>query len=113
VLAIVLAAVGLFFSLTAAVGMVRMPDLYTRIQCSSKSATMGLLPLLIALAIAKGFITPFGGRAMFVGVLVLLINPAAAHAIARAAYKSGVPMWRGSVLDEPADRIAEQPETES
>lgn len=111
--AIVLAVVGLFFSLTAAVGIVRMPDLYTRIQCSSKSATMGLLPLLLALAIAKGLITPYGGRALFVGALVLLINPAAAHAIARAAYKTGVPMWGGSVVDEPAERRADASEPDA
>lgn len=101
---VVLACIGLFFSFTGALGFVRMPDLYTRIQCSSKTVTLGLLPTLLALAVAKGFVTTYGGRALFVAALVLLVNPAASQALARAAYKRGVPMWRGTVVDEPRER---------
>lgn len=98
---IALCVVGLFFSLSGALGIVRMPDVYTRIQCSSKTITMGALPVLVALAVGEGPFTAFGGRALLVAVLLLVINPAASHAIARAAYRTGVPMWRGSVVDEP------------
>lgn len=101
---IVLCAVGLFFAFTGALGILRMPDVYTRIQCSSKTITMGAVPMLIALAIGEGPITPYGGRALLVAVLLLLVNPAAGHALARAAYKTGVPMWPGAVLDEPRAR---------
>lgn len=97
----VLVGVGVFFSFTGAVGIVRMPDVYTRIQCSSKTITMGALPMLVALAVAKGPISPYGSRALIVAVLLMLVNPAASHAISRAAYKTRVPMWSGSVLDEP------------
>jgi multicomponent Na+:H+ antiporter subunit G len=102
--------VGLFFSFTGAVGLVRMPDLYTRIQCSSKTVTMGMLPTLAGLVVAVGPITQYGGRALFVAALVLLLNPAASHAIARAAYKRRVPMWSGAVVDEPATRADSDPE---
>lgn len=104
----VLCGIGLFFSVTGAVGILRMPDVYTRLQCSSKAVTMGAIPLLIALAVAEGPITQYGGRALFVGALLLLVNPAAAHALGRAAYKTGVPMWRGAVLDEPRDRAEDE-----
>lgn len=97
----VFCVIGLFFSLTGAIGIVRMPDVYTRIQCSSKTVTMGAVPYLIALAIAKGPLSTYGSRALIVGILLLVVNPAASHAVARAAYKTGVPMWRGSVTDEP------------
>ena len=100
----VLCAVGVFFSLTAAVGILRMPDVYTRIQCSTKAVTMGALPILVALAVAKGPITEYGGRALVVGVLLLVVSPATSHALARAAYKTDVPMWRGAVVDEPRER---------
>jgi multicomponent Na+:H+ antiporter subunit G len=100
---IVLCAIGIFFSLTGAVGILRMPDVYTRIQCSSKVITMGALPLLIALAIAEGPVTTFAGRALFVGFFVLVLSPSATHALARSSYKTGVPMWKGSVLDEPRE----------
>jgi multicomponent Na+:H+ antiporter subunit G len=100
--AIVLCAVGAFFSLTGALGIARMPDVYTRIQCSSKTITAGALPLLAALAIAKGPLTAYGARALMVAGLLLLVNPIASHALIRAAYKTGVPMWPGAVTDEPA-----------
>jgi multicomponent Na+:H+ antiporter subunit G len=110
---IVLCAVGLFFSLTGAVGILRMPDVYTRIQCSSKVVTMGALPLLIGLAIAEGPITEFAGRALFVGFFVLVLSPSASHALARSSYKTDVPMWRGSVLDEPRQTERDQNARES
>jgi multicomponent Na+:H+ antiporter subunit G len=105
---IVLCAIGVAFSLTGAVGILRMPDVYTRIQCSSKTITMGALPVLLGLVVAQGPFTVWGSRALLVTVLLLLVNPAASHALARAAYKAGVPMWSGAVADQPrADAPAE------
>lgn len=97
----VLCAIGVFFSFTGALGILRMPDVYTRLQCSTKTVTMGALPVLIALAVAKGPLTPYGGRALLVAFLLLVVSPATSHALARAAYKTGVPMWPGAVRDEP------------
>ncbi|MBV9592684.1 MAG: monovalent cation/H(+) antiporter subunit G [Actinobacteria bacterium] len=91
-------------SFTGALGILRMPDVYTRIQCSSKIITMGALPLLIALVVAQGPMTTYGSRALIVAGLLVIVNPAASHALARAAYKTGVPMWRGAVADEPRQR---------
>jgi multicomponent Na+:H+ antiporter subunit G len=100
---IVLAVIGLLFSLSGVVGIVRMPDVYCRIQCSSKTITMGALPVLVALVISEGPITNYGGRALIVAALILVVNPTASHVLARAAYKAGVPMWRGAVKDEPKE----------
>ena len=97
----VLAFTGLAFSLSGAVGILRMPDVYTRIQCSSKAVTLGALPLLVALVVAEGPVTSFGSRAFIVAALLFVFNPMASHALSRAAYKSGVPMWPGSVVDQP------------
>ncbi len=99
-LALGLAVVGLAFSLSGAVGLVRMPDVYTRLQCSSKNVTMGALPLLAAVVVDQGVISPYGSRALLIAVLVLVVNPLSAHALARAAYRTGVPMWPGSVVDQ-------------
>jgi multicomponent Na+:H+ antiporter subunit G len=101
---IALAVIGLAFTLSGAVGILRMPDVYSRIQCSSKTVTMGALPVLIALVVGMGPVSSYGGRALLVAVLLLIVNPAASHALVRAAYKAGVPMWRGAVTDEPRDR---------
>ena len=101
-----LAVVGLAFSLSGVVGILRMPDVYSRIQCSSKTITMGALPVLIALVVAEGPVSPYGSRALLVAVLLLVLNPVASHALARAAYKAGVPMWAGAVTDEVAEQVA-------
>lgn len=103
----ILAAVGLLFSLSGAVGILRMPDVYCRIQCSSKTITMGALPVLVALVLGEGLVTTYASRALMVGVLILIFSPTASHALARAAYKAGVPMWEGAVRDEPRQNGSE------
>jgi multicomponent Na+:H+ antiporter subunit G len=104
VVAGVLVALGVAASLSGAVGILRMPDPYLRIQASSKTITLGALPVLVALVVAKGPISGYAARALLVAGLLLVLNPLAAHALARAAYKAGVPMWHGAVVDEPDDR---------
>jgi multicomponent Na+:H+ antiporter subunit G len=104
---IVLCAVGMFFSLSGVVGVLRMPDVYNRVQCSSKTITMGAIPLLVGLAIAEGPFTAYGARALIVLALLLIVNPLASHALVRAAYKTRVPMWDGAVIDEPTARRAD------
>jgi multicomponent Na+:H+ antiporter subunit G len=104
VIFLVLAATGLFFSLSGATGILRMPDVYCRIQCSSKMITMGALPVLVALVVGEGPVSVFGSRALIVAFLLVVLNPVASHALARAAYKTGVPMWPGAVADQVADR---------
>jgi multicomponent Na+:H+ antiporter subunit G len=104
VVAALLCAAGLFFSLSGAVGILRMPDLYSRIQCSTKTITLGALPVLVALVVGEGAITTYGSRALLVAFLLLVVNPAASHALARAAYKSGVPQWDGAVRDDARER---------
>ncbi len=103
-----LALIGLGFSLSGAMGILRMPDLYTRIQCSSMIVTMGTLPLLLAVVVDQGVVSTYGSRALLVALLVLVINPMAAHALARAAYRTEVPMWPGSVVDQARSGPAER-----
>ncbi|MGH3470516.1 MAG: monovalent cation/H(+) antiporter subunit G [Nocardioidaceae bacterium] len=100
----VLATIGLAASLSGAVGVIRMPDLYSRIQCSSKTIAVGALSALLALVVGEGAITPYGSRALLVAFLLVVVNPAASHALAKAAYKTGLPQWKVSVADEPMER---------
>ncbi|QLG62910.1 monovalent cation/H(+) antiporter subunit G [Halorarum salinum] len=83
---------GLFFALVAAVGLVRLPDLYTRAHSASKSDTLGAVLTLGAAGIALG---PEPGT-LKVGLLLVFMfitNPTAAHAIARAAADQGIEPW--------------------
>jgi len=90
---------GSAFALLAAVGVLRMPDVFTRLQASTKASTLGLGCLLIGAALQLG---DFGSliRVASIGAFILLTTSVAAHVIARASYLADVPLWDGTVLDE-------------
>jgi multicomponent Na+:H+ antiporter subunit G len=90
--AVVLALLGTFFGLVAAVGIVRLPDVYTRAHAASKSDTLGAVLSLGAVAIVLQ--TDLSTiKAVFLLVFMFLTNPTAAHAIARAAQDQGIEPW--------------------
>jgi multicomponent Na+:H+ antiporter subunit G len=93
---------GSAFALLAAVGILRMPDVFTRMQASTKASTLGLACLLIGAAIQFGDFASFI-RVASIGAFVLLTTPVSGHVIARASYFAGVPLWEGTVLDERRD----------
>lgn len=92
--------IGLAASLSGVVGIIRMPDLYCRIQCATKNITMGALPMLVAVVVAKGPISPFGSRALVLAFLLMVASPLASYALSRSAYQVGVKMWDGAVIDQ-------------
>jgi multicomponent Na+:H+ antiporter subunit G len=87
------------FALLAAVGVLRMPDVFTRMQASTKASTLGLGCLLAGAALQFGDFASFI-RVATIGAFVLLTTPVAAHVVARASYRADVPLWEGTVLDE-------------
>lgn len=90
---------GSAFVLLAAVGVLRMPDVFTRMQASTKASTLGIGCLLLGAALHLGEFASLI-RAMSIGAFVLLTTPVAAHVIARASYFARVPLWEGTRLDE-------------
>lgn len=95
----VLVLFGAAFSLIAAIGVLRMPDLYVRMHAASKAGTLGLGSLLLAIAVHSGD-TSVVARALIAIFFLLLTAPVGAHLLARAAYVSGVPCWKGTRIDE-------------
>jgi multicomponent Na+:H+ antiporter subunit G len=93
----ILAGLGVLTSLSGALGVLRMPDVYSRVQASTKNVTLGALPVLIALVVAEGIDSSYAARALIIAVLLLIISPAASHALLRAAWKVGVPQWKGAL----------------
>jgi multicomponent Na+:H+ antiporter subunit G len=90
-------AVGLL--LVAAIGLLRMPDVFLRMSATSKAASLGAGCALLAVAVATedASITLRG----LAGVVFLWVTtPVASHMIGRAAYLAGVPLWRGTRCDE-------------
>jgi multicomponent Na+:H+ antiporter subunit G len=93
---------GAFFNLSAVVGILRLPDLYCRLHSSSKNTTLGSLLILIGLALrdlqlGEG---PAAVKLVGIGILLLIVNPIGSHALARASYKYGIPLWQGSKIDQ-------------
>jgi len=90
---------GALFVLVASIGVVRMPDLYTRMSATSKAATFGAGLALLGVVVDADHLGT-AARAIATIVFLVLTAPIAAHMIGRAAYVSGVPLWSNTIRDE-------------
>jgi multicomponent Na+:H+ antiporter subunit G len=92
VFAAIFIVAGLFFLCVSGIGLVRLPDFYSRNHAVGKSETLGAILLLCGLAIYNGFeIT--SGKLMIILIFIALANPTATHIIARSAFRSGLQPW--------------------
>ncbi|WP_290966600.1 monovalent cation/H(+) antiporter subunit G [Gracilimonas sp.] len=89
ILTIVFVVAGIFFLLVGSIGIIRLPDFYSRTHATSKSDTLGMILVIIGLIIFEG-LTINSGKLVLVLLFILLANPVGAHALARAAYNSGL-----------------------
>ena len=104
----VLLGIGVFFNILAGVGLLRFPDVYTRLHAGTKCTTFGSI-FIVGSVILIGlkvwfFDNSTGGSVLalhagFALVAILLTNPTGAHAIARAAHRSGVKPF-GAIVDD-------------
>jgi multicomponent Na+:H+ antiporter subunit G len=97
--AMLLAGVGAVLILVAGVGILRLPDLLTRMHASSKAGTLGTSLILLAVAVYFED-TGLTLRIVLIVLFLFLTAPVAAHMIARAGYRSGVRLSEETVLDE-------------
>jgi multicomponent Na+:H+ antiporter subunit G len=88
-----LISIGLFFLAVSAVGLLRLPDLYTRAHAVAKSETLGLIFVFGGLFFRPELDLAAGGRLAFILVFSLIANPTAVHALVRAARREGVAPW--------------------
>jgi multicomponent Na+:H+ antiporter subunit G len=97
----ILIAIGAFLSLVTAFGLIRLPDVYTRNHASSKSATLGVMFILLGtflfFYLEEGH---FNSRLLLGIAFIFMTSPVAGHLISRAAYHKGVPLWEKSVRDD-------------
>ena len=83
---------GAAFLLLATLGIVRLPDFFTRAHAMGKSETLGAILILVGLAILNGLsLTSF--KLVLILVFIAVANPVATHALMRAALRSGVAPW--------------------
>jgi multicomponent Na+:H+ antiporter subunit G len=109
-LAYFLIALGVLFDLLGTLGLVRLPDVYNRLQAATKCVTLGTCLILVGVAVGHPS-APFVIRALLCAVFVLLTSPVAAHALARGSHLGGFKLWEKSVVDkyeEDADKVRQQ-----
>ena len=90
---------GLFLFFTATLGLLRLPDFFTRLHATGKGDTLAALWSLIGLAVYHGF-SLTSAKIVFIAVFMFLGQPTATHAISRAGFRCGVRPWtlEGAVL---------------
>jgi len=100
-LPVLLILIGTVFSLLSAIGLIRLPDVYTRSHAASKSATLGVLFALIGTFLFFLLEEGFFSIRLFLGIFfVFLTAPVAAHVILRSAYRANVELAEQSVQDD-------------
>ena len=92
---------GGLFSIVGGVGLLRMPDFFTRMHAASVTDTLGAGLMLIGLVLQAG-LTLVAVKLLFLGLFILFTSPAATHALVKAALARGVkPLLAG---EEPSSR---------
>jgi multicomponent Na+:H+ antiporter subunit G len=109
--------IGVFFNLLAGIGLLRFPDVYTRLHAGTKCTTFGSI-FLVGTVILIGLYywitrgdtnsSVIAIHSIFALVAILLTNPTGAHAIARAAHRSGVKPV-GAVVDDLENKTTKKP----
>lgn len=100
----VLIAVGAILMLLAGVGLLRLPDLFSRMHAATKSASLGLACTLAGTALLMPDLSAVVKLVVAI-VFQFATAPVAAHVIGRAAYRAGVPLWEGTLYDELGPRL--------
>lgn len=91
IIAVILLVGSLFFFLASAIGMIRLPDFYSRLHASGNSETMGLMLACLGLVFYEGP-TLTAIKIVIIFLLVFLANPIGTHILGKAALKSGHPV---------------------
>jgi multicomponent Na+:H+ antiporter subunit G len=91
--------VGVLFDLFGCIGLIRLPDVYNRLQAATKCVSLGTCGIMLGIFIMEGF-SALGVKALVAIPFIFVTAPTAAHALARGAHISGVALWKKSVCDK-------------
>ena len=92
VITILFLLAGFFFFMTATLGLLRLPDFFSRLHATGKGDTLAVLLSLVGLAVYHGF-SVTSAKIVFIAVFMFLAQPTATHAISRAAFRCSVKPW--------------------
>jgi multicomponent Na+:H+ antiporter subunit G len=103
-LTVLVAAIGVFFMVVSSVGLVRLPDLYTRVHAAGKAGTLGIIGVLAGVGVY--YITNLTVVVEMIALIAFffLTAPVAAHMLDRAAYLRGIKPMDGTSPNDLEDR---------
>ncbi len=96
---IILIIIGVLFNFFGCVGLIRLPDVYNRLQAATKCVTLGCCSILLGLVFHYGF-NDAGFKALFAIPVLFFSATVAAHALIRGAYHFGTRLGEKSVKDD-------------
>jgi len=96
----IVTTIGTIFLFLGSLGVFRFPDVYNRLQGGTKCTTLGAFLTIVGVGMmGPGWFV----KALLIALFILLTNPISSHALGRAGRKSGVSLWKGSVVDRGGD----------
>lgn len=107
----ILTLIGSLFLFLASIGLIRMPDVYNRMQAGTKATTLGTICVCLGIAVAR---PEWSGKLLLVILFLIITNPISSHALARAAHYIKIPLASFSVRDAlKEDEVVEEESVES
>ena len=95
-LGIAVTSIGVIFLFLGGLGILRMPDVYNRMQAGTKATTLGAVGTIIGV----GLMHPeWFFKTSIIALFILLSNPISSHALARGSYKIGIKLWQKKKID--------------
>ena len=101
---LILLCIGILFNLFGCIGLIRLPDVYNRLQAATKCVTLGTCSILIGVLFHFGF-NDAGVKAIIAIPILFFASTVAAHALIRGAYHFGIKLGEKSVRDDYKDVI--------
>lgn len=108
IIGMVVIGIGVAFDTFGCIGLLRLPDVYNRLQAGTKCVTFGTCGILFGIFVMQGF-SSLGVKALLGIPFVLLTSPVGAHALARGAHIFGVKLWEKSVIDKYKEDRGDKP----
>ncbi|MFP3918524.1 monovalent cation/H(+) antiporter subunit G [Lysinibacillus telephonicus] len=106
ILVIFFISFGVLFIVVTALGLFRLPDLYTRAHAASKSSTLGVMCILLGVFFHFWLLEDHFNPSILLGVLFLFITgPVGGHIMSRSSYLAGIKPWSGTVRDDLKDEV--------
>lgn len=92
---------GAFFGFVAAIGIIRLPDMYTRLHAASKSSTLGVMMMMTGTFLYFWYVEGYVDTELILAVLFIFITaPVAAHLLSRSAFHADVEPYQLTILNE-------------